>query len=107
MRAVAPDAPPFSWVREPVLNRLTRLAVEMCAAGVDDFAASGYECPYLKGQPEPATRDFFLNAASRRRSQRNPARRAARRSRSLIASPSPARESAQRRLGDSARVELP
>ncbi len=64
MRAVASDAPRFSWVREPVLNRLTRLAVEMCSVGVGDFVARGYECPYLKGRPEPATQDFYLRAAT-------------------------------------------
>ena len=41
-----------------MLNRLTRLAVEMCAVGIGDFAARGYECPYLKGQPAPVTQDF-------------------------------------------------
>ncbi|CCJ09073.1 hypothetical protein [Methylocystis sp. SC2] len=64
MRAVAPDAPRFSWVREPVLNRLTRLAVEMSSVGAGDLAARGYECPYVKGQPAPATQDFCLRAAT-------------------------------------------
>lgn len=64
MKAVAPDAPRFSWVREPVLNRLTRLAVEMCSAGAGDLVARGYECPYLKGEPQPATQDFRLRAAT-------------------------------------------
>ncbi|TLG79297.1 hypothetical protein [Methylocystis sp. B8] len=64
MHAVSHDAPRFSWVREPVLNRLTRLAVEMCAVGAGDFAARGYECPYVKGQPTPATQDFCLRAAT-------------------------------------------
>lgn len=64
MQAVAPAAPRFSWVREPVLNRLTRLAVEMCSVGAGDFAARGYECPYVKGQPAPVTQDFCLRAAT-------------------------------------------
>ncbi|MBM3551874.1 MAG: hypothetical protein FJX45_08925 [Alphaproteobacteria bacterium] len=64
MRAVPIDAPRFSWVREPVLNRLTRLAVEMCSVGAGDLAARGYECPYVKGQPAPATQDFCLRAST-------------------------------------------
>ena len=60
MRGVAPDAPRFSWVTEPVLNRLTRLAVEMSSAGEGDLVARGYECPYLKGAPRPVTQDFHL-----------------------------------------------
>lgn len=63
MRDVAPDAPSFSWVTAPVLNRLTRLAVEMSAAGDGDLAARGYECPYFGGAPNPATQDFHLRAA--------------------------------------------
>lgn len=65
MRAVAPDAPRFSWVTPPVLNRLTRLAVEMSAAGAGDFVARGYECASLiAGDPRPATQDFHLRAAT-------------------------------------------
>lgn len=64
MRAIAPDAPRFSWVRAPVLNRLTRLAVEMCSGGAGDLVARGYECPYLKGEPQPATQDFHLRATT-------------------------------------------
>ncbi|MEF3366776.1 hypothetical protein V3H18_09550 [Methylocystis sp. 9N] len=64
MRLVAPDAPRFSWVSAPVLNRLTRLAVEMCSAGTGDFAARGYECPYVGGEPQPATQDFHLRVAT-------------------------------------------
>lgn len=62
MRRVAPDAPRFSWVQAPVLNRLTRLAVEMSAAD-GDFAARGYEGRLLVGEPSPATLDFHLCAA--------------------------------------------
>ncbi|KAF2988850.1 hypothetical protein OGR47_05140 [Methylocystis sp. MJC1] len=65
MRSVAPDAPRFSWVTEPVLNRLTRLAVEMCSVGAGDFVARGYESrSLLKGSPHPVTQDFHLRAAS-------------------------------------------
>jgi hypothetical protein len=64
MRAVAPNAPRFSWVTEPVLNRLTRLAVEMSSAGDGDFVARGYECPYLGGAPRPVTQDFQLQLAT-------------------------------------------
>jgi hypothetical protein len=64
MRGVAPDAPRFSWVTEPVLNRLTRLALEMTSAGAGDFVARGYECALLKGAPRPVTEDFHLRAAS-------------------------------------------
>ncbi|MGJ0506984.1 MAG: hypothetical protein ACR652_07550 [Methylocystis sp.] len=64
MRGVAPDAPLFSWVSEPVLNRLTRLAVEMSAAGAGDFAARGYESPsLLRGDARPVTHDFHLRAS--------------------------------------------
>jgi hypothetical protein len=65
MRLVAPDAPRFSWVTEPVLNRLTRLAVEMSSADAGDFCARGYECAsLLRGVPRPVTADFHLPAAS-------------------------------------------
>jgi hypothetical protein len=61
MQAVAPDAPHFSWVTTPVLNRLTRLAVEMSAAGAGDFAARGYEsASILRGEPRAVTQDFHL-----------------------------------------------
>ncbi|WP_457797580.1 hypothetical protein [Methylocystis sp. S23] len=53
MRGVAPDAPRFSWVTEPVLNRLTRLALEMTSAGAGDFVARGYECALLKARRAP------------------------------------------------------
>lgn len=64
MKSVAPDAPRFSWVETPVLNRLTRLAVEMCSAGAGDLVARGYECPYLRGEPAPVTEDFHLRQAT-------------------------------------------
>lgn len=64
MRTIEPGAPLFSWVTEPVLNRLTRLAVEMSSAGAGDFVARGYECPSLiRGAPHAATQDFHLRAA--------------------------------------------
>ena len=69
MRAVASDAPRFSWVREPVLNRLTRLAVEMCSVGVGDFVARGYECPYLKAGRSRRRRTFICAPQRRRRSR--------------------------------------
>ncbi|RTL86981.1 MAG: hypothetical protein EKK29_08425 [Hyphomicrobiales bacterium] len=65
MQAVEPDAPLFSWVTEPVLNRLTRLAVEMSAVGAGDFVARGYECPSLiRGEPRAVTQDFHLRATA-------------------------------------------
>ena len=64
MRQVAADAPLFSWVTEPVLNRLTRLAVEMSATGEGELAARGYECRYIVGAPTQATQDFHLRAAT-------------------------------------------
>jgi hypothetical protein len=64
MQLVAPDAPLFSWVSEPVLNRLTRLAVEMSSAGAGDFVARGYESPSLVwGEPRAVTQDFHLRAS--------------------------------------------
>ena len=63
MQAVAPDAPRFSWVQAPVLNKMTRLAVEMSAAD-GDLCARGYECKYLVGVPQPVTEDFNLRAAT-------------------------------------------
>jgi hypothetical protein len=65
MQSVAPDAPRFDWVKTPVLNRLTRLAVEMCAAGGGDFIARGYEsASLLRGEPRAVTQDFHLRAAA-------------------------------------------
>lgn len=64
MQGVAPDAPRFSWVTAPVLNRLTRLAVEMSAVGGGDFVARGYESPsILWGEPCAVTQDFCLQTA--------------------------------------------
>ncbi len=31
---------------------------------IRNLAARGYECPYVKGQPAPATQDFCLRAAT-------------------------------------------
>lgn len=65
MQAVAPDAPRFDWVKTPVLNRLTRLAVEMSAAGAGNFLARGYESPsLLRGEPNVVTQDFHLGVAT-------------------------------------------
>ncbi|GLI92378.1 hypothetical protein [Methylocystis echinoides] len=64
MRQVPPDAPLFSWVSEPVLNRLTRLAVEMSSSGAGEFVARGYECPSVFwGEPRAVTQDFHLRAS--------------------------------------------
>lgn len=60
MREAGIDAPRFDWVRKPVLNRLTRLAVEMSAVGAGDFAARGYECNVFLGEPARVTQDFVL-----------------------------------------------
>lgn len=65
MQSVSRDAPSFDWVRTPVLNRLTRLAVEMSAAGAGDFLARGYESPsLLRGEPHVVTQDFHLRTAT-------------------------------------------
>jgi hypothetical protein len=65
MQTIASDAPRFSWVTEPVLNRLTRLAVEMSSTGAGDFVARGYECDsLLRGAPRAVTADFHLRAAT-------------------------------------------
>jgi len=58
--AVGPDAPAFAWVEPPVLNRLTRLVVELSAAGAGDILARGYEAGSLREMPLPATLDFRL-----------------------------------------------
>ncbi len=64
MRLVAADAPLFAWVTEPVLNRLTRLAVEMSSAGAGEFVARGYEShSLLWGEPRIVTQNFDLNSA--------------------------------------------
>ena len=45
---------PFRWVTPPVLNRYTRLAVEMCPAR-GELRALGYECANEADLPSPAT----------------------------------------------------
>ena len=56
------SAPGFDWVREPVLNPYTRLAVAMCpAAGV--LRALGYDRSAAT-LPEPVTRTCEIAAAS-------------------------------------------
>jgi hypothetical protein len=62
MRAAGSAGPRFDWIRKPVLNRLTRLAVEMSAVGDGDFAARGYECSVFVGEPVAVTEDFVLGA---------------------------------------------
>ncbi len=65
MEKVRPDAARFSWVAPPVLNPLTRLAVEMTAAGDGELFARGYESRRLwVDMPTPATQDFQLCAAT-------------------------------------------
>lgn len=63
-RALMREAPvsdePFAWAKPPVLNRTTRLVVEMTAARDDGLAARGYECAPWRRLPEPATADFRL-----------------------------------------------
>jgi hypothetical protein len=51
---------PFSWAKPPVLNKLTRLAVEMSAADDGILHARGYESGSLFKMAVPATLDFSL-----------------------------------------------
>jgi hypothetical protein len=60
MRASDQEGPTFHWAAAPVLNKLTRLVVELSAAGEGELAARGYECRLLGGQPHRATQDFHL-----------------------------------------------
>jgi len=60
MRAAHAEGPALHWTAPPVLNRLTRLAVEISAAGEGELVARGYECPLLGGAPQRATLDFRL-----------------------------------------------
>ena len=60
LRETAPDAVPFVWVKPPVLNKLTRLVVEMSAVGRGEIAARGYEAGSWRDMPLPATHDFRL-----------------------------------------------
>lgn len=62
MRRAGVDTARFDWLQKPVLNRLTRLAVEMSAVGAGDFAARGYECRMFIGEPAVVTQDFILAA---------------------------------------------
>jgi hypothetical protein len=58
--AVSVDAEPFSWVKPPVLNNLTRLVLEMSATGAGDLLVRGYEASSWKMTPTPATHDLSL-----------------------------------------------
>jgi len=58
--SVSVDADTFSWVKPPVLNKLTRLVVEMSAADGGELIARGYEAGSWKEMPLPATLDFKL-----------------------------------------------
>ncbi len=60
LAAVGPEEPPFRWVTPPVLNKLTRLVVELSAAGAGEVLARGYEAKTFRDMPTPATRDFRL-----------------------------------------------
>jgi hypothetical protein len=51
----------FAWVVPPVLNRYTRIAVEMCPAA-GRLRAIGYEAPRGATVAEPATQPFDLTA---------------------------------------------
>lgn len=62
LRATPADAPAFHWVVPPVLNRMTRLVVEMSAAGAGELLTRGYEPTPWLALPEPATEDFRLRA---------------------------------------------
>ena len=55
------NAEPFSWVKPPVLNKLTRLAVEMSANSNGELIARGYEAGSWHQLPVPATADFHLH----------------------------------------------
>jgi len=52
---------PFSWVKAPILNNLTRLVVEMSASGNGELLARGYEASSWKTMPNPATLDLCLS----------------------------------------------
>jgi len=64
MRECGPSDQLFDWVQFPVLNRLTRLVVEMSAIGEGRLAARGYECALFSGEPQRATLDFHLHEAA-------------------------------------------
>lgn len=63
MRACDQEGPTFHWAAPPVLNRLTRLVVELSAVGEGELAARGYECRLSSGEPQRATQDFHLHTA--------------------------------------------
>jgi hypothetical protein len=52
----------FAWVRPPVLNPFTRMAVEMCAAS-GTLRAVGYELEPGSALPQPATQICELSAS--------------------------------------------
>jgi len=54
------DHEPFSWARPPVLNKLTRLTVEMSATKEGILHARGYESGSIFKMAVPATLDFSL-----------------------------------------------
>ncbi len=60
MTATESEAEAFDWVKPPVLNNLTRLVVEMTAAGSGEVLARGYEAGSWRKAPVPATQDFRL-----------------------------------------------
>lgn len=59
LRSTPASAPSFAWVAEPVLNRTTRLVVEMSATGAGELAVRGYERAH-GAPPRQATQDFRL-----------------------------------------------
>jgi hypothetical protein len=60
MHSMQDDTTPFCWMKPPVLNKLTRLAVEMSADDVGHLVVRGYESGSWKRMPAPATCDFYL-----------------------------------------------
>jgi hypothetical protein len=52
----------FAWVTPPVLNRMTRIAVEMCAA-TGTLRAAGYELDHTGELPRPVTRIREISSA--------------------------------------------
>lgn len=64
MRERPPGGVPFDWVSAPILNRTTRLAVEMSAVGEGSLAARGYEYSPRLRSSVAATQDFHLACES-------------------------------------------
>jgi hypothetical protein len=58
----------FAWVKSPVLNPMTRIAVEMCAAD-GTLRAVGYELEQTGELPQPVTQVRELSAAAPNRAQ--------------------------------------